>query len=121
MQIIGLDEAVRMILERIRDCRQEEEAEPFFLIVGAGISCPEVPLAGGVIDECQERLGPVADGLEPGDEDAYDFWFHKAFPDAGGGDVGIWRRSAATSRSPSRTAGSPTSWPMARSASLTSS
>jgi hypothetical protein len=39
------------------NARQTEE--PFFLMVGAGVSVPVIPLASEIVAECKKRLGEV--------------------------------------------------------------
>ena len=58
---------------------------PFFLIVGAGISAPAVPLARSIIEQCEsiatryERVSPPA---QVGALDEYSHWFSRAYPGA---------------------------------------
>jgi hypothetical protein len=50
MRIITLDDAVRDIVRTCGLHRRRSEQPPFFFIVGAGLSCPEVLLASGIIE-----------------------------------------------------------------------
>src|SRR5262245_26342925 len=56
---------------------------PFVFIGGAGVSSPNIPLAGGIIKECRERAEQRGHKPPPdvaGALDEYSFWFDKAFP-----------------------------------------
>ena len=83
-RLLGLKEAVSEISQACEGC-EGAHLTPFFLVVGAGISAPAVPLARSIIDTCQgvarryERMGPP-----PGSTtlDEYSFWFSRAYPGA---------------------------------------
>jgi hypothetical protein len=79
--------AVRQIVWALREQRQQQIAEfPFFLIAGAGIAVPSVPLADGLVAHCQERCRQQ--GLPPEELptavtdplDRYAAWFNAAYP-----------------------------------------
>jgi hypothetical protein len=81
MRIITLDDAVRDIVRTCGLHRRRSEQPPFSFIVGAGLSCPEVPLASGIIDHCRCEC---PDATEPPGLDAigrYDSWFRRAYPE----------------------------------------
>jgi hypothetical protein len=63
----------------------EAHRSPFFFVVGAGISCPPVPLATNIIDYCQGIATRYNRADQPdGQEalDAYSHWFSRAYPGA---------------------------------------
>jgi hypothetical protein len=53
MNLIEMDRAVSEIRQAWEDVGSEPQRSPFFLIVGAGISYPPVPLAGSIIEHCE--------------------------------------------------------------------
>lgn len=59
-------------------------AQPFFFVVGAGISAPTVPLAREIIEHCRGRVAHLdhagAPPPAPGVLDAYSYWFDRAYP-----------------------------------------
>jgi tetratricopeptide (TPR) repeat protein len=56
------------------------KASPFFFVIGAGISLPQVPLACDIIRECKSRSNG-AEGPTPGTAvlDEYSYWLDTAF------------------------------------------
>jgi hypothetical protein len=75
-----LDEAVGEIVGAATDTEQRHP--PFFFIVGAGISSPSIPLASGIIDECQQVARDAGstctlDSDEP--MHVYSSWFKAAY------------------------------------------
>ncbi len=56
-KLTELKEAVNIIWETIRIAEEQENSisHPYFFIVGAGISAPEIPLAGGIIEHCKKK------------------------------------------------------------------
>ncbi len=58
---------------------------PFFLIVGAGISSPPLPLASAIEAECMSIAQKYGRSTEPPGSnpiDTYSHWFDKAYPHA---------------------------------------
>ena len=70
---------------RIRESRSStRSASPFFLLCGAGISVPSVPLAWQIEQECRRRAEDL--GLASGDAPTdpaggYSYWLEQAYPD----------------------------------------
>lgn len=63
--------------------RNRELGQPFFFIVGAGLSAPTVPLAGAIAEHCRSQVGLVDDGPAVSDPlDVYSHWFDRAYPQA---------------------------------------
>lgn len=55
MQIMSvLDYAIRIIKATMKN-HSNESFFPYFFIVGAGISVPEIPAAYEIIDECKDK------------------------------------------------------------------
>lgn len=55
------------------------EPEAFFVLAGAGLSHPQVPIAAGIIDECRKRSASVEPpGLSP--MERYSWWLREAYP-----------------------------------------
>ena len=77
---LNLDKAVA----RICHSRHARKSSPYFLILGAGVSVPSVPLAWEIKNECKQRaqkLG-LADGEPPsGAQEEYSYWLTQAYPD----------------------------------------
>lgn len=75
---INIDEAVRELI-----CATEETENPFFFIVGAGISSDSVPLASEIINKCKKKLkiqDEESNILGGKGADDYSKWLQKAFP-----------------------------------------
>lgn len=61
--------------------RNRELGQPFFFIVGAGLSAPAVPLASAIADHCRSQVGPEDDVFAPSQPlEAYSYWFDRAYP-----------------------------------------
>jgi hypothetical protein len=76
---INLETAVSHVQQL---CKNEDY--PFVFVIGAGISCPPVPLAADIERHCRKvaRRGgrpAVPESTEP--IDTYSAWFDAAFPD----------------------------------------
>lgn len=59
---------------------------PYFLIIGAGVSNPPVPLASNIINHCKELSSYYNRSIDPknfDDVDIYSHWFKLAYPNAG--------------------------------------
>lgn len=81
---IPLAEAVRQIVEGADWASDQGNTRPFFFIVGAGMSAPEIPTASAIEEMCRQA-GPALTEAElaPTDPMArYEFWFSRAFPQA---------------------------------------
>ena len=80
MRFIDLKEAV----SHTHNARTDPESDkrlPFFFMIGAGISYPQVPLASGIISHCKEKVGPdetLQENKLPLED--YSFWLDKAYP-----------------------------------------
>jgi len=82
MEPIDLITAVGEIEQACEDI-QEPSRKPFFFIVGAGISCPTVPLASEIQFHCKNlatKRGRATEPLGSLPLDAYSHWLEKAFP-----------------------------------------
>jgi tetratricopeptide (TPR) repeat protein len=84
MRELSLQKAVQEIVASTTRRRPKGEF-PFFLIVGAGISCPQIPLASGIESRCREKL--TGDGFsvalsleEKSPLDRYEVLFDRAYP-----------------------------------------
>jgi len=78
---IELDEAVSRIKQACDD-REHDSRHPFFFMVGAGLSCPSVPLAPDIIAKCREvaqRYGRGSELSENSALDTYSYWFQTAY------------------------------------------
>jgi len=87
MSETDLDTAVHQIVRATRKrTAHDSSGFPFFLIVGAGISHPSIPLAAGIERLCREEIAKAALGpppLESGSPlDRYERCFEHAFPHA---------------------------------------
>ena len=51
----NLDQTLRVIKATVHN-HKDDIIPPYFFIVGAGISSPEVPLASRIIELCQEEV-----------------------------------------------------------------
>ncbi|MBT3319828.1 MAG: hypothetical protein HN389_08700 [Clostridia bacterium] len=92
---ISLDEAINQIWQTIKLQESEplKSTLPYFFLVGAGISMPEIKGASGIIEELkadvEELYSEKPDMVESIKKDAkkisdpmklYSFWFEKAHP-----------------------------------------
>lgn len=75
-QEITVSEAVAQIA-----LTRKRHERPFFFMVGAGISSPQVPLAGAIVEACRKEV-PAAERPDgPSDPmKEYSWWFQQAFP-----------------------------------------
>jgi hypothetical protein len=85
MPKINLQSAAARI-HRIVDLRRSQGApSPFFFIAGAGISYPEIPLAGEIEKHCKEVAESYSATAPPNFKDAsesYSYWLSAAYPSA---------------------------------------
>lgn len=82
-RVLPLSTAVAEIKEACEDSKAGQRGAPFFFLVGAGISCPQVPLAGEIIEKCKKRAAELGREETPERADplnAYSHWFEQAFP-----------------------------------------
>lgn len=92
--VILLNEAIDLISATISLAEENKRESPYFIIEGAGISCPEIPVASEIIDQCKKivkqrysandagytRLVAESDSLLSKGMKYYSFWIEKAFP-----------------------------------------
>ena len=76
---------LRTAISEIRQAREGtgDEKSPFFIIAGAGISAPIVPLASKIAQDCKERAikqGRTGDPHSNSPMEVYSYWFGQAFP-----------------------------------------
>jgi tetratricopeptide (TPR) repeat protein len=79
-RFIELDEAVSRIKQACQ--KPSRDSSPFFFMVGAGISCPSVPLAMDIVSECKEVAKSYGRSVEtPATTgvDLYSHWFQTAY------------------------------------------
>ncbi len=70
-------------IKRTSLLRSEGEPYRHFLVVGAGLSYPAIPLASEITKDCQEQAKAAGITEQPTHEDplsCYSHWFSKAFP-----------------------------------------
>ncbi|MCE5180518.1 MAG: tetratricopeptide repeat protein [Betaproteobacteria bacterium] len=74
-----LDTAVNDILSACREAKENGDQSPFFFMIGAGVSSPQIPASAEVIEHCRKK---VADGGSDKKSamDEYSFWLDKAYP-----------------------------------------
>jgi tetratricopeptide (TPR) repeat protein len=85
MPSIDLKIAVAKIHQTIKQRQKRGLPSPFFFIVGAGISHPEIPLANRIEEECKKEAEEYRDTIPPKSNaaiDTYSHWFSKAYPSA---------------------------------------
>lgn len=87
MTEIDLDTAIGQIARATRKRTSQDPAGfPFFLIVGAGISHPSIPLAAGIERLCRDEILKEGLGAQPQESgsalDRYERCFDQAFPQA---------------------------------------
>ena len=78
MVSLSLSEAVGEIKQACQDACEGDLPSPFFLLVGAGISHPPVPLAGQIVEECKTKareLGRFKALSTSNAIEEYSFWF----------------------------------------------
>jgi tetratricopeptide (TPR) repeat protein len=65
-------------------CEGREPGDsPFFIIAGAGVSAPSVPLASQIIEECKKKAAEYNRGAEPAPGTTmatYSYWLGRAYP-----------------------------------------
>lgn len=75
--ILSLQEAAGRIVAAAVPGRPE----PFFLVVGAGISAPSVPLAAEIVRACRAKAAKEPPPSFPTPLDEYSYWWEQAFWD----------------------------------------
>lgn len=64
-------------------CDDEGDNYPFFFLVGAGTSHPEIPLASEITAKCQQKAKELGRNLSPKQQDPmsqYSHWFEQSYP-----------------------------------------
>ena len=85
MPQINLKTAAGRIYQIVQQRLDRQLASPFFFIVGAGISSPQIPLARQIEDDCRavaEKYGNTAPPRSSEASDSYSHWFSSAYPSA---------------------------------------
>ena len=85
MPSIDLKTAVAKIYQTVKQRKKRNLPSPFFFIVGAGISHPQIPLANQIEEECKKEAEKYEDSSPPTSTamiDCYSHWFSKAYPSA---------------------------------------
>lgn len=62
---------------------QHADRAPFFMIAGAGVSMPSVPLAGQIASDCEQRARSrlhTYENVPSRKAHLYSYWFERAFP-----------------------------------------
>jgi hypothetical protein len=56
--------------------------QPYFFVLGAGVSVPSVPLAREIVEHCKQSVTNAEEIVPTTDDalDAYSFWFDRAYP-----------------------------------------
>jgi hypothetical protein len=84
MRLLSLKTAAIEIRQAREQGTRQKLPSPFFFMVGAGISCPPLPLAASIQADCVEeaRRYGTTEPLEPGapNIERYSHWFEKAYP-----------------------------------------
>ncbi len=83
--VTDLGSAIGEIRQACEELGNEAHRSPYFLIVGAGISYPPVPLAANIIEHCRqiaERYGRNTTTSATATLDMYSQWFGRAYPAA---------------------------------------
>ncbi len=77
---------LKKAVSEIHQIVDQEERSPFFFIVGAGVSAPEVPLAGDIEKHCRERAKKYYEtpDLPTGRSmmERYSHWFQRGYTSA---------------------------------------
>ena len=78
-RVISLNAAIKQLAMAV-DSLKEDERFPYFLIVGSGISAPEVPTSSEIIGHCIAKAGSKDAPTFDSHAKLYSYWFHKAYP-----------------------------------------
>ncbi len=92
--VINLDEAMDLVRTTLELSRENNHSSPYFFIIGAGVSYPEIPVASTIIENCMKKVeernksNPTYfDNLVKESEkhkskgmEYYSFWIEKAYP-----------------------------------------
>lgn len=77
-KVIDLDTAIYEIGTAYEEL---DHGEPFFVIPGAGISAPSVPLAQEIVSHCQKKVAELATAeVSSKSINEYSHWFDRAYP-----------------------------------------
>ena len=86
MNTVSLQEAVKEIARTGKRAADWDGAEPYLLIVGAGVSYPSVPTAADIQKHCEREAGVLGQVLTRFKGHPlsirYSYWFLKAYPSA---------------------------------------
>jgi tetratricopeptide (TPR) repeat protein len=77
-----LRDAVRQIKQSYEWKLEKGGSTPFFFVVGAGVSAPQVPLAAEIVRYCKEKCGAIEtpkSGTTVLKEEEYSHWLNAAF------------------------------------------
>jgi tetratricopeptide (TPR) repeat protein len=80
-----LKRAVTEIYQIVDQEKRGDQSSPFFFIVGAGVSYPEVPLACDIEKHCRDEAKKYDDSPDPDVDrpiDSYSQWFKRGYPSA---------------------------------------
>ncbi|HEX3464219.1 MAG TPA: SIR2 family protein [Candidatus Elarobacter sp.] len=78
-RIIPLTEALRR-LALVQASMQGGERNPFFFIVGSGISTPAIKTAAGIVADCRAQFSDSGQPCASSAEE-YSYWFSRAYPE----------------------------------------
>ncbi|MDB5070599.1 MAG: hypothetical protein JWM87_1710 [Candidatus Eremiobacteraeota bacterium] len=78
-RIIPLREALRH-LHAVDTSLSDRDRNPFFFIVGSGISVPAIPTSSEIVRDCRAMLGDLDEPLALTAAQKYSYWFSKAYP-----------------------------------------
>jgi hypothetical protein len=79
-ETLCLRDAVRQIKQSYEWALSKDRASPFFFVIGAGVSVPQVPLASEIIRQCKEKCGAIeAPKWGTTVMDEYSHWLNEAF------------------------------------------
>jgi tetratricopeptide (TPR) repeat protein len=79
-EILRLKDAVHQIKQSYDWALSKDRVSPFFFVIGAGVSVPQVPLASEIIKQCKEKCESIEtskSGTTVLDE--YSYWLNEAF------------------------------------------
>lgn len=83
MPLLDLNSAIVEIYQAVGQNRRQGIRSPFFFMVGAGISYPQIPLAAQIQEHCVAEAGAYGKRTAPKSAaaiDSYSHWFDQAYP-----------------------------------------
>lgn len=83
MPLLDLNSAIVEIHQAVDQNRRRNLRSPFFFMVGAGISYPQIPLAAQIRERCVSEARTYGKLIPPKSEapiDSYSHWFEQAYP-----------------------------------------